>query len=269
MVEGADASPHKRQAKTERDDDSLAISAARRPKRLKRGYAPPETYAHLNFLHDYLKEDLDVMFCGINPGYKSATEGYHYAHPTNHFWKCLHQSGMVPQYVPPSDDHNLPKSYNLGLTNLVERPSAEAGELSNQEMKASVPQLLAKIKEYHPRIVCFVGKGMWDIVESVIKRSSNPGSKIKRGSPRNKDAAKSKDAGLKLRPYKMVHEGDHLVIKETLFFVVPSTSARVISHQLPDKIKLFADLRTCLTQVIASQIDTTDMLVVDVPAYTA
>ncbi|KAH9943532.1 hypothetical protein B0H21DRAFT_748836 [Amylocystis lapponica] len=36
--------------------------------KIKRGFAPPEQYAHLRPLQDYLQEGLDVIFCGINPG---------------------------------------------------------------------------------------------------------------------------------------------------------------------------------------------------------
>lgn len=74
-------------------------------------------------------------------------------------------------------------------TNLVERPSAEVSailyldrrhfnrvfggqqaELSKDEMRLSVPSLKAKIIKFRPRIVCFVGKGMWLVIESVFRR---------------------------------------------------------------------------------------------------
>lgn len=32
-------------------------------------------------------------FNGCSPGYLSASIGHHFANPTNHFWKCLYQSG--------------------------------------------------------------------------------------------------------------------------------------------------------------------------------
>ena len=99
-------------------------------KKPRRPYAPPEVYEHLHMLPDYLDEDLDselifthkygstlitmlpVVFCGIkyvpgivsfaasppdnsafSPGCTSANTGHHYAHATNHFWQCLHESG--------------------------------------------------------------------------------------------------------------------------------------------------------------------------------
>jgi TDG/mug DNA glycosylase family protein len=41
------------------DNTSEITSGQRSPKKLKRTYAAPETYAHLNGLHDWLKEQLD------------------------------------------------------------------------------------------------------------------------------------------------------------------------------------------------------------------
>ena len=49
-------SPRKRR----KNDSEEQVARSTSPKK-KRGYAPPETYAHLNCLQDYLKEDLDGM----------------------------------------------------------------------------------------------------------------------------------------------------------------------------------------------------------------
>lgn len=46
------------------------------------------------------------------------------ANPTNHFWRCLAESGLTPRLLHPSEGPKLP-SFGLGSTNLVERPSAE------------------------------------------------------------------------------------------------------------------------------------------------
>ena len=45
---------------------------------------------------------------------RSSTGGHHYAHPTNHFWKCLTLSGFTGPITAP-EDHTLPEKYNLGL----------------------------------------------------------------------------------------------------------------------------------------------------------
>ena len=106
-------------------------------KKVKRAFAPPEQYAHLNFLQDYLRDSLDgelipivmekprsdillsshvlwsqvriyhdqyhlfwnIHQCLSSPGCKSAEVGHHFANPTNHFWKCLHGSrAYTPEF---------------------------------------------------------------------------------------------------------------------------------------------------------------------------
>ncbi|KAF9818044.1 hypothetical protein IEO21_03005 [Rhodonia placenta] len=160
----------------------------------KRGYAPPETYAHLEPLEDHLKEELDSRITSgdvftdrvrlqiITTVYRAGDEPlFADLTPAN---ECLD----------PSEDHTLPERFNLGLTNLVHRPSAEvcktspeghyhvtapqAGELNTNEFTAGVPELLEKIARLRPRIVCFVGKGIWDAFERTariqIAQASSP-----------------------------------------------------------------------------------------------
>ncbi|KIO09691.1 hypothetical protein M404DRAFT_47162, partial [Pisolithus tinctorius Marx 270] len=197
-------------------------------KKPKRGYADPEVYAHLHLLQDYLQENLDVVFCGINPGYMSAETGHHFANPTNHFWRCLYHSGLTSTLLPPSEDYSLPERYNLGLTNIVDRPSAEAAELSVSEMKAAIPVFLRKISRYRPRFVCFVGMGIWAVIRKALDQlqlSSGSGN----GSKQEKDR-------LGLQSYKLIHPAkagkpSPRLASETFFFVVPSTSGRVVKYQ--------------------------------------
>ncbi|KAF8268574.1 hypothetical protein EI94DRAFT_1727365 [Lactarius quietus] len=127
--------------------------------------------AHLSGIPDCVAEDLDgikrrrnaVLFCGINPGHMSAVTGHHYANPTNHFWHCLHLSGTFhAETILPSEDFTLPARFNLGLINLVDRPSTSEAELSFQEMASSVPALLTKIARFRP--------GIWMHVERALIR---------------------------------------------------------------------------------------------------
>lgn len=67
----------------------------------------------------------------------------------------------------PNDDTSLPAVCNMGLTNLVDRPSRMGNELSVAECRAAAPILTAKIKKYRPRFVCFVSKQAWDMFSGV------------------------------------------------------------------------------------------------------
>ncbi|KAF9132020.1 hypothetical protein BGW39_000951 [Mortierella sp. 14UC] len=133
------------------------------------GYATPATYAHLEYVADIIDYDLDVLFVGINPGVKTSERGHHYSGLNNHFWPCLSDSGLLPPGVRlgPDDDKSLPALTNMGLTNLVDRPSRMGNELSDAECRAAAPILTAKIKKYRPRFVCFVSKQAWDMYSGV------------------------------------------------------------------------------------------------------
>ncbi|KAH8723251.1 hypothetical protein GQ44DRAFT_710849 [Phaeosphaeriaceae sp. PMI808] len=52
----------------------------------------------------------------------------------------------------------------MGNTNIVDRPSKDAAELSKDEMSAGTAQLDAKFLECKPEAVCIVGKGIWESI---------------------------------------------------------------------------------------------------------
>ncbi|KAJ4297006.1 uracil DNA N-glycosylase Thp1 [Collariella sp. IMI 366227] len=125
-------------------------------------YAPPSTYAHLPHLPDAIAPNLLVLFIGLNPGIQTARTGHAYAHPTNHFWRLLHSSGVTPRLCSPTEDRQMPALYSLGLTNIVSRPSRNGAELSKVEMDAGVAILEEKVRRWRPEVVCVVGKSIWE-----------------------------------------------------------------------------------------------------------
>lgn len=131
-------------------------------KRPSSSYAPPSTYAHLPFLPDAIAPNLLVLFIGLNPGIETARTGHAYAHPTNLFWRLLASSGVTPRLCSPTEDRQMPSLYNLGLTNIVARPSRNGAELSKQEMDEGVSILEEKVRKYKPEVVCVVGKSIWE-----------------------------------------------------------------------------------------------------------
>jgi|GEM_PF-220639 len=110
------------------------------------------------FLPDILGPDLDVVFCGINPGLYSAAVGYHFARPGNRFWKALHDSGFTDELLDPSEQQRL-LEYGCGLTNLVPRATAVASELTRDELRRGRDDLSKKIGEAQPRCVAVLGIG--------------------------------------------------------------------------------------------------------------
>jgi mismatch-specific thymine-DNA glycosylase len=156
--------PIQRTAKRTRPDEASTGRLAKKKKRTPSKYADPAKYAHLSPLVDILEPNLICVFVGTNPGVQTATAGHAYAHPSNHFWKLLHASGLTDRRLKPEEDRSLPALYCMGNTNIVERPSKDAAELSKEEMAAGTAKLDAKFLEYKPEAVCIVGKGIWESI---------------------------------------------------------------------------------------------------------
>ena len=94
------------------------------------------TTAAAIILPDCCKPNLDILVVGINPGYHSAITKHHYAGPTNHFWKCLHLSGLVSELLSSEQDYRLPIEFGIGLTNLCTRVTTSSSELTGAELRA-------------------------------------------------------------------------------------------------------------------------------------
>lgn len=109
---------------------------------------------------DHLKGNLKILFVGFNPSIRSSETGYHYANPTNRFWKILYQAGLTPWKFAPEENSKL-LDLGFGLTNIVARPTKEAAEITKAEYKEGAALLQEKILEFKPAAVCFVGKGVY------------------------------------------------------------------------------------------------------------
>lgn len=105
---------------------------------------------------DLVGPDLRVLFCGVNPGTRSGELGLHFARPGNRFWKLLHAGGFTDSVVAPAEQHILP-GLGIGITNLVERVTAAASELSAAELREGAAHLESKIAELRPRCVAVLG----------------------------------------------------------------------------------------------------------------
>jgi TDG/mug DNA glycosylase family protein len=107
-------------------------------------------------LDDLVGPDLRVLFCGINPGTLSGELGLHFARPGNRFWRLLQAGGFTESVFVPAEQHVLP-GLGVGITNLVERVTAAASELSGAELRAGATQLEAKVRILKPRCVAVLG----------------------------------------------------------------------------------------------------------------
>jgi TDG/mug DNA glycosylase family protein len=97
-----------------------------------------------------------VLLCGINPGLYSAATGWHFARPGNRFWPALHRSGFTDRLLRPAEQQLLP-SCGLGITNLAARATAQAAELTDEELAEGGALLEAFVERHAPRVVAVHG----------------------------------------------------------------------------------------------------------------
>lgn len=111
-------------------------------------------------VEDVIAPDLRVLFCGINPGLYTAYTGHHFARPGNRFWPALHGGGFTPRLFSPAEERELlPLGY--GITNVVQRASATADELSKEEYVAGGQRLTAKVLACRPEVLAVLGVGAY------------------------------------------------------------------------------------------------------------
>lgn len=105
---------------------------------------------------DVVAPGLAVLFCGINPSLWSGATGHHFARPGNRFWQALHESGFTPQRLDPAEQGRL-LEWGLGITNLVNRATARADELTRDELEAGGRALRRRVRRLRPTWVAVVG----------------------------------------------------------------------------------------------------------------
>jgi TDG/mug DNA glycosylase family protein len=134
--------------------------------------------------------------------------GHHFGRPGNRFWKALFGAGFTPRLLSPYEDRALP-SYGCGITNLVDRATTAADELSRTELAAGKARLILKVRRYRPKAVAVLG------VDAFRKAFDRPRAKI----------------GLQTE-----------TIGETLLWVLPNPSGLNANYQIADLIRLFKEL---------------------------
>jgi len=107
-------------------------------------------------LPDRIRPGVRILFVGINPGLRSAQTGHHFAGYSNRFWKLLYDSQLVSEPLTYKDDARLPE-WELGLTNIILRPSAGIAVLCPREYVTGSRRLENLLKRFRPRVVVLLG----------------------------------------------------------------------------------------------------------------
>jgi TDG/mug DNA glycosylase family protein len=105
---------------------------------------------------DLVAPDLRVLLVGINPSLWSGWSGVHFGRPSNRLWPTLHEAGLTPRRLVPEDTDELLDA-GIGITNLVNRATARADELTDDEIRAGVPRLRETVRRWRPRNVAVLG----------------------------------------------------------------------------------------------------------------
>ena len=158
---------------------------------------------------DVLAPDLDVVFCGINPGRVSAAAAAHFANPRNDFWRLLHDAAFTPRLVEPREQFDVLR-WRIGLTNAAPRTTPGSSDLRAADFAGAAARLERLAAELRPRAIGFVGKEAY------------------RGPFRERP-----DHGLQERG-----------LGETLLYVLPSTSPANAAVPYAERLRWFRALRT-------------------------
>jgi double-stranded uracil-DNA glycosylase len=161
---------------------------------------------------DVLAPGLRIVFCGINPGIRSAAAGAHFANPRNDFWRLLHDSGLAPRLVSPAEQWTLP-ALGFGLTNAAYRTTRGSRDLRRTDFAGAAERLVRIAVELRPGVIAFVGKAAYE------------------GAFRERPAL-----GLQARR-----------LAETALFVLPSTSPANAAVSYEERLRWFRGLAELIT----------------------
>lgn len=105
---------------------------------------------------------LRMLIVGINPGLWTAAVNAPFAFPGNRFWPSLDRAGIVSPKVDASrglsdEVEEQLENLGIGITNLVDRATTRADELSAEELKNSVPRIIELTHIYQPQAVAIAG----------------------------------------------------------------------------------------------------------------
>jgi len=110
---------------------------------------------------DVLAPGLRVVFCGINPGFRSAAAAAHFANPRNDFWRLLADADLTPRLLAPDEQWQI-LDFGFGLTNAAYRTTKGSGDLRRSDFAGSEERFDRLATELRPGLIAFVGKAAYE-----------------------------------------------------------------------------------------------------------
>jgi TDG/mug DNA glycosylase family protein len=111
---------------------------------------------------DLVGDGVRLLFVGINPGLWTAAAQAHFAKRGNRFYPALYLAGLSQRQIDASEgmtpeDANDLRERGIGISNLVNKATARADELTTPELEEGAAQLGAKVGLLRPRVVVMLG----------------------------------------------------------------------------------------------------------------
>lgn len=126
----------------------------------------------------------------------------------------LHAAGFTPRLLTPYDEREL-LALRLGVTNVVNKATRVAEELTTEDLRAGAAALERKVRRYRPRALAVLGLGAYRIAFARPKAAVG----------RQQEA-----------------------IGPAHVWVLPNPSGRTASYQLDAFTRLFRELRRAVTR---------------------
>lgn len=113
-------------------------------------------------LPDLIGDGVRLLFVGINPGLRSVAVQGHFAPRGNRFYPALLRAGITDHLIDASagltpGDRDYLLGRGVGITSLVARATASAGELGPAELAEGARTLAGKVRSFRPRVVAILG----------------------------------------------------------------------------------------------------------------
>jgi TDG/mug DNA glycosylase family protein len=111
---------------------------------------------------DLIGPGVALLFVGINPGLWTAATQTHFNHPGNRFYPALYEAGLIDIVVDrgramTADERQHLVDRGIGITNLVERATARAAELSAAELRDGGERMRRTVAAHRPPVVAVAG----------------------------------------------------------------------------------------------------------------
>lgn len=132
-------------------------------------------------LPDLVSDGVKLLFVGINPGLRTAAVQAHFAPRGNRFWPALHRAGITDHLIDASSgfapaDRDYLLRRGIGITNLVDRASAGADELTVAELVEGRLRLARTVEKYSPTVVAVLGISAFR--DAFGERRANQGKQV-------------------------------------------------------------------------------------------